>query len=164
MTYDTHRRRPVVFGGAGQVAGYLNDTWSWDGTSWAQSIAAAPPGPRDAHGMAYHAASGRMVVLSGNQWFTGPWDDTWLYYSRGGGCAQPSDCASGFCTDGVCCDASACGTCQSSRSTRKSGQTCSPVTNAADPGTCSESAVVRRSGNKMQPEPLPAAETWPRIA
>lgn len=51
--------------------------------------------------------------------------------SVGESCDFDSQCDSGFCTDGVCCDARCAGACESC-----STGTCSDVTTGTDPGTC----------------------------
>ncbi|MEL6340495.1 MAG: hypothetical protein AAFQ65_11340 [Myxococcota bacterium] len=52
--------------------------------------------------------------------------------AAGESCDSDSQCDSGFCTDGVCCDSRCAGTCESC-----STGTCLVVENAPDPGTCS---------------------------
>src|SRR6185436_10909765 len=56
--------------------------------------------------------------------------------AEGQPCATGVECATGFCTDGVCCTASACpGTCRACNVPATPGD-CSPVTVAPDPDTC----------------------------
>jgi len=45
----------VLFGGsgAGSSAPFLNDTWTWNGTTWAQVYPSNPPPERYAFGMVY---------------------------------------------------------------------------------------------------------------
>jgi hypothetical protein len=54
-------------------------------------------------------------------------------------CTMGAQCASGFCVDGVCCDAACDGSCESCALTGKVG-TCSPVKNAAD-DTCGGDSI-----------------------
>ncbi len=63
IAYDGARKRVVLYGGyAGPDA--MEDTWTWDGTSWQRvGTAAAPhPSPRTGHGMAFDAKRGRLVL------------------------------------------------------------------------------------------------------
>ena len=58
-----------------------------------------------------------------------------LALPNGSGCTLPSDCASGFCTDGVCCDSACDGLCMACNN-NKTGQpdgVCSPITAGTDP-------------------------------
>lgn len=56
--------------------------------------------------------------------------------SAGSPCATAGECATGFCVDGVCCDAACIGACQAC-STAKKGQgsdgMCGPIKNGTDP-------------------------------
>ena len=65
VAYDTDRRTVVVFGGllAGNTA--LNQTWTWDGTSWTQKQPATIPTARFNHAMAYDAATHSVVLTGG---------------------------------------------------------------------------------------------------
>jgi hypothetical protein len=53
--------------------------------------------------------------------------------SANASCTIAAQCASGFCVDGVCCDAACDGSCESCAQTGKVG-TCAPVKNASDDG------------------------------
>lgn len=56
MAYDPAHQATVLFGGqTGPDLGYqkLNETWTWDGSSWIQQSPATVPPPRIAHGMAF---------------------------------------------------------------------------------------------------------------
>lgn len=53
---------------------------------------------------------------------------------KGMSCTMGSDCVSGACTDGVCCE-SACSLCQSCAVTGKAGS-CTALYNEPDPGQC----------------------------
>ena len=71
----------VLFGGVsdpngGQTAGF-NDTWTWDGVTWAQLTPATAPPQRYAFGMDYDAAASAVFVFGGFT-FDGPAiNDTW---------------------------------------------------------------------------------------
>ncbi len=83
MAYDTQRQVSVLFGGGvGCCIGpeeYRNDTWEWDGTSWALRSTTGPS-PRDTHAMAYDADRGVTVLFGGfgvSGASTHQLDDTW---------------------------------------------------------------------------------------
>jgi cysteine-rich repeat protein len=130
MVYDAARRRVVVFGGQSDTAS-LNDSWDWDGTTWAPLSPTPLPSPRHHQAMAYDAARGDLLMFGGDDGSVLGLSDTWLLRyedqtmssetcqagvdSDGdgkAGCDDP-DCA-GFCTrcgDGVCDPAETCGLC-----------------------------------------------------
>lgn len=64
MTYDVARQRIVIFGGSSS-AGYLNETWEWDGTNWTHRVPPASPPARNNHALAYDAARQRVVLFGG---------------------------------------------------------------------------------------------------
>ena len=82
MTYDAASGAVVIFGGLG-----LNDTWTWDGTSWTQVADASDPGctttctnspPATAGAqMAYDPATHDVVLFGGSD-YTDNFDDTWV--------------------------------------------------------------------------------------
>lgn len=79
MAFDSARQRTVLFGGTGFGWQQRDDTWEWDGTSWLRRISVSmPPSPRQAPGMAYDAARGRMVLFGGfagsNIWLGDTWE------------------------------------------------------------------------------------------
>jgi cysteine-rich repeat protein len=49
--YDPIRKKVVLFGGQSNATTMLNDTWEWDGRSWAQVSVASPPPIRAGHGL-----------------------------------------------------------------------------------------------------------------
>jgi len=82
MTYDSCRRRVILFGGAdaGAVRG---DTWEFDGARWAR-VATGGPAPRTFPALAFDRARCRAVLLGGNRVLFGSaadslsfLDDTW---------------------------------------------------------------------------------------
>ena len=75
MAYDAGRGRVVVFGG--YAGGALNDTWTWDGTTWTQAPSNAPPA-RSEHALAYDPVHDRVVLFGGNGQ-AGPLGDTWTW-------------------------------------------------------------------------------------
>lgn len=77
MAYDAKTRQVVLFGGYGP--GALNDTWTWDGTSWTQRTPAHVPTARVAQQMVYDAQTGQLLMFGGDQIAVGGLDDTWVW-------------------------------------------------------------------------------------
>ncbi|HEY8650171.1 MAG TPA: kelch repeat-containing protein [Chthoniobacterales bacterium] len=76
MTYDATSRTVIMFGG--YDGGYLNDTWTFDGTIWTRvTPPASPPGRTNAQ-MAYDRHTHKVVLFGG---YNGTQDlgDTWLW-------------------------------------------------------------------------------------
>lgn len=76
--HDAVRGRTVLFGG---VRGGLvrNETWQWDGVTWAQFTGGTAPGPRQRAAMVYDEARARCVLFGG---FTAAGlflNDTWSF-------------------------------------------------------------------------------------
>jgi uncharacterized protein (TIGR03437 family) len=68
LAYDAQLSRVVLFGGGG-ATGTLNDTWTWDGTTWAPTSSA--PGPPAGGGwMTYDSARSQVVLFAsdGSTW------------------------------------------------------------------------------------------------
>jgi len=80
MTYDPASKMVVLFGGFGDT-GYLNDTWTFDGTTWTKVETASAPGPRTNAQMAYDRRT-RQVVLFGGYDGSRNLGDTWLWDGR----------------------------------------------------------------------------------
>jgi hypothetical protein len=91
VAFDSSRGRAVMFGGNGAGWAGFNDTWEWQGSTWVQtSVFGTKPSPRSYAAMAYHAASGRMVMFGGRTPEGQALNDTWLYGSSGWTAAQVS--------------------------------------------------------------------------
>ncbi len=68
MAFDTKRARTVLFGGYGPGATSgqeNNDTWEFDGTSWARAFTQVSPAPAEQRAMAYDASRSQMVMFGG---------------------------------------------------------------------------------------------------
>ena len=77
MTYDPAGGKVIMFGGF-DGTGYLNDTWTFDGTSWTHVQTPVSPPARAASQMAYDAIT-QKVVLFGGYNGTRYLGDTWLW-------------------------------------------------------------------------------------
>jgi len=75
MACDTARNRVVLHGGWATVRGPFDDTWEWDGTTWARGPAG--PSARANHAMAFDALRRRTVLFGGLVFPTGYLTDTW---------------------------------------------------------------------------------------
>ncbi len=94
LAFDPAAGRPVLFGGTGMVQGVLStldDTWTWDGSTWADATSKVPtdsPPARTAASMAFDPATGQLVLFGGGQTagrnplYDG---DTWVLPSGAGG-------------------------------------------------------------------------------
>lgn len=82
MVYDAVRARVVMFGGsvlddAAPTNEPVAETWEHDGVDWIRVTPSASPPARTAHGMAYDAARGRVVMYGGQG--AADLEDTWEY-------------------------------------------------------------------------------------
>jgi hypothetical protein len=85
MAYDPATSTLVLYGGANGSGGYLNDTWTWNGTTWANVTPSTgnPPG-REQSSMAYDPSTSQVVLFGGhtysNTTYTDSYfDDTWTW-------------------------------------------------------------------------------------
>ncbi|MEO5717232.1 MAG: kelch repeat-containing protein [Chthoniobacterales bacterium] len=76
MTYDSVSKKVLLFGGF-SGSGYLNDTWTFDGTNWTKVETAISPSARANAQMAYDRRTRKVVLFGG---FNGrDLGDTWLW-------------------------------------------------------------------------------------
>ena len=154
MVYDDKLLVSVVFGGRTSI-GLSAETFELDGTAWWQNNKSSQkPSPRSHAAMAFDPVRGVSVMFGGNslpvepEAATGHLDDTWEYAPVAITCTQPTDCFTGFCVDGVCCEKSSCGTCQSCATATQPGK-CASI-DGPDPdsclGTCAGGACKKPSG------------------
>ncbi|MBI5546657.1 MAG: hypothetical protein HY901_22470, partial [Deltaproteobacteria bacterium] len=89
LVYDSQRRRVMLYGGANEVEGALNDTWEWNGTSWLRRFQAESfetLNARSRHAAVFDSARSLMLVQGGIG--TGsPGNDNWEW--NGGYSSQP---------------------------------------------------------------------------
>lgn len=81
-TFDAARGEIVLFGGyfyaSSQPQLHIGDTWSWNGTTWAQRPTTGGPSARGGSVLGYHAPTQRVVLFGGNDTTT-EYGDTWLW-------------------------------------------------------------------------------------
>jgi hypothetical protein len=155
MAFDAVPGNTVMFGG--NTGGpQLDDTWQWNGTAWTQMGGPAGPGARDQVAMAYDTARARVVLFGGSAGGTAL-AETWEYHSHGAACTADTQCDTGHCVDGVCCE-SVCGTCQSCDQAASllpgppppgpiaTPGVCSPVTNGPDGDSCTGGMTCNAEG------------------
>jgi hypothetical protein len=79
MTYDSVRRKMIMFTGSPSGGGGLDDTWEWEWDcstgSWTQIPTTIQPSARLHVGMVFDASCSKTVLFGG--WTT--LDDTWVY-------------------------------------------------------------------------------------
>ena len=64
MTYDPASGKVIMFGGDRGTT-YLNDTWSFDGTTWTQIATQSAPPARAAAQMTYDSVTQKVVLFGG---------------------------------------------------------------------------------------------------
>ena len=82
MAYDATSGQLLLFGGDGNGTGFLflNDTWTWSGTTWTQLSPATSPPLTGQAVMAYDANSGQLVLFGGtNNEGLNILGDTWTW-------------------------------------------------------------------------------------
>jgi len=141
LAYDSFRNKTVLFGGQNLTTTF-RDTWEWNGTTWTQWNTTGLPAPAGSYpATAFDVARKQLVYYGGGAGNS----ETWVGYTRGGACTLGSQCETGYCVDGVCCDAPSCGTCQACNLAVTPG-TCSKVLSAADTDSCAAPASCNAVG------------------
>lgn len=144
MAYDSVRKRIVLYGGA-DTDTIFDDTWEFDGVTWAQRPTSSQPIGYQGGAMAFDQARGDIIFFGGANNVTNTFSaETWRLISRGRVCSSNADCATGSCTDGVCCESKSCGTCQTCDGNDPG--LCTGVYNESDPDSCSGQSTCDRSG------------------
>ena len=78
MAYDSANGGQLVLFGGTNAGTVLSDTWTWNGSAWAQLTPATSPPARDGASMAYDPANGGQLVLFGGAG-TYYYNDTWTW-------------------------------------------------------------------------------------
>ena len=155
LAYDSLRRRQIFTNWASDASDV--ETWELDtnGPTLYQRVLSSGLRSRYEAAMAFDSQRGVMVLFGGNLAVV-PFamtNETWEYkvtnLGNGEGCtaATASNCASGFCVDGVCCATASCsGACQSCAVTGHEGS-CSPAApGAAIPASCPDGQACDSNG------------------
>ncbi len=85
MAYDATNKVVVLVGGIGNLSSYqigdMGDTWTWNGTTWAEQHPVANPPPRHGSSLAYDGTSGQVVLFGGDSGGRVPLflNDTWVW-------------------------------------------------------------------------------------
>lgn len=84
IAFDAAHAAPLLFGGysyggSGTLAGYFDDTWTWNGTTWTEAQPGSRPQPRQGHGLAYHTQTQRIVLFGGTGASNMLFGDTWIW-------------------------------------------------------------------------------------
>lgn len=121
--------RLLVTGGTDGSGATLSTTEIWDGASNTWSLAAPMSKPRVQHSAT--ALSGSRVVVAGGWDGTGTLSTAEVFepYAKAAACTKNTDCVTGFCADGVCCDTACTGQCEACDAAGSVG-TCTAVTGA----------------------------------
>jgi hypothetical protein len=82
LAYDGTLRQILLFGGdsGARVPVFMNDTWVWNGTRWAQLNPASSPPPRADASMAYDEVASQLVLFGGAGAIAV--GDTWIWDGR----------------------------------------------------------------------------------
>jgi hypothetical protein len=85
VAYDEAHGQMVLFGGRTESQYFLDETWTFDGTSWTQMHPKVLPPGRHMAGMAYDAARHQVILVGGMISQNGrqvPLNDTWTWDGR----------------------------------------------------------------------------------
>ena len=77
MAYDTATGKVILFGGIDN-SGYLNDTWSFDGSTWTQLHPSSSPSARYDASMTYDEATQTLILFGGRN-SSDYLSDTWSF-------------------------------------------------------------------------------------
>ncbi|MFU8802305.1 MAG: LamG-like jellyroll fold domain-containing protein, partial [Bradymonadaceae bacterium] len=151
LAFDSARNRTVLFGGFHDVAGYPEDTWEWDGTSW-ELVAPDGPTGRSRLGLVFDATRGE-TVLAGGRADAVVSSDTWGWAGPEARCMSVDN---GTCcvTDDFCDDLDPCtvNTCDINRDCQTTdaptGTSCEDgYCNAGECEECTNDAHCPNDGN-----------------
>jgi cysteine-rich repeat protein len=98
MAFDQARAVIVMYGGFSDSLGYMQDTWTWDGSKWADTMASPPTATTDA-AITYDSLRQRVVLAGGNTGNNETWEwdgSKWTQMSTTG---LPPRCCAGMAFD-----------------------------------------------------------------
>jgi hypothetical protein len=153
MAFDSTRGRTVLFGGCldDACADHSTETWEWDGAAWLKTADTPTLVTAATQAMAFDASRGRMVLYENAGGLPYNPLTTWEYHVHGESCAKDTDCDTGHCVDGVCCETTCplpCSVCNLPKSTG----TCAPTPGCA--GICDgNTTITDPKGNQFSCAP-----------
>ncbi len=108
MAYDAGDREVVLFGGFGASgnADDLNDTWTWNGTTWSPRSPLTSPPVRCCGTMAYDAKTGDVVLFGGISPSITYFSDTWTWNGTNWHSMSPAESPSGRASPAMAFDGS----------------------------------------------------------
>jgi hypothetical protein len=65
LSYDAAHGKVVLFGGAPESGDVFDDTWTWDGSTWAEETPATSPPGRLYSALSYDVARGELILFGG---------------------------------------------------------------------------------------------------
>ena len=144
IAFDAARGRAIFFAGQSSPDDPVphNDTWEWDGASWAQLLGGPVPFPRHQGAIAYDESRRRTILFGGGGGNDLAENDTWEYSTYNGACASADACDTARCDGARCCYV-ACDVCQVCDDT---GAGCALVRSADDPDSCTGAQTCDASG------------------
>ena len=78
MIYDPASSQLLLFGGGATTGtGFSNQTWTWNGTTWALLHPSTSPPAREDTELVYDGATKTVLLFAG--WHGAYWDDTWSW-------------------------------------------------------------------------------------
>lgn len=78
LNFDAATNNVIMYGGAGYQAGYLGDTWTWDGTNWTQQQPTSSPSPRRSP-QAYDESTSTVILFGGDDAAGNHYNETWSW-------------------------------------------------------------------------------------
>lgn len=75
--FDPRLNKVVMFGGKNAQEQYLAETWTWDGTAWAQLQPATSPDPRMNGGLAFDPSTQQLLYYGG--YAAGYYSELWSF-------------------------------------------------------------------------------------
>lgn len=142
LTYDPERGTIVLTGGSGASAGgTLGDTWEWNAAEnlWVRRLPERSMPPRAGHVAFFDAQRSELLCFGGLQYAQGgraasSFGDTLAFenaastadegarFPLGASCDSASQCESGSCVDGFCCNTACTGQCAACDSPGQEGR------------------------------------------
>lgn len=116
-------------------SGLRNEAWIWDGARWAALALTGLP-LRTSYALGKQGST--LVLFGGDDDAFVPTNDTFvlsLSLASGAACKSDTECDTGHCADGVCCNRACAGTCEACDLPGTAG-TCSLAVGAPKHGTC----------------------------